>query len=211
MSPQEELELLAEHRRGDPDALARLLRAYQGRLYSICFRMVRDENEARDLTQEAIVKVLEGLESFDGRSKLSTWMIRVTLNCCLSHLRRQKLRRHASLDGEGETAVPPGTGWGHGAGVGAGAWRPEVGRPGSELTPARRVERVELCSIVLRALGTLEPEMRAVLILRDMQDLDYNLIGEVLGVPIGTVKSRLFRAREALRAAAEAGLSVTTR
>lgn len=188
MSPQEELELLAEHRRGEPDALARLLREYQGRLYSICFRMVRDEDEARDLTQEAILKVLEGLESFDGRSKLSTWMIRVTLNCCLSHLRRQKLRRHASLDGEGDAAGPS-----------------------LEPPAAGRVERGELCSIVLRALGTLEPEMRAVLILRDMQDLEYNQIGEVLGVPIGTVKSRLFRAREALRMAAEAAPSVTTR
>lgn len=209
MSPQEELELLAAHRRGDPDALAHLLRAYQGRLYAICYRMVRDGHEARDLTQEAIVKVLEGLESFDGRSRLSTWIIRVTINCCLSHLRRQKLRRHASLDGEGDVAhVGGGAGMGGdavrgGAGSGAGAGA------GGELSPAHHVEQGEVNSIVLGALATLEPEMQVILVLRDMQGLEYNQIGDVLGIPIGTVKSRLFRARSALRAAAEAALSLS--
>ena len=83
-------------------------------------------------------------------------------------------------------------------------WRhvPEV----AELLPSRRVEQAEMRQVLRRALGDLDPQMRAVLVLRDMQEMEYQLISEVLGVPIGTVKSRLFRARLALRQAAESSL-----
>jgi RNA polymerase sigma-70 factor (ECF subfamily) len=171
-----------------------LLRVYQRRIYTLCYRMVRDDHEARDLTQDAMVKVLEGLDSYDGRSKLSTWVIRVTMNCCLSHLRRQRLRRHASLEGA--------------AGEG-GTARSRLEPAAGELSPLRRVEQAEMRSVVLRALQCLDPDMRAVLVLRDMQDLEYQRIGDILGIPLGTVKSRLFRARTALRAAAELELDRT--
>ena len=168
--------------------MAELLRAYQKRIYSVCYRMVRDAEEAADLTQDALVKIMEGLGSYDGRSALSTWMIRVTMNCCLSHLRRQKIRRHGSLDAP--------------AGPDEAAWVSRLPAVG-ELSALQRVEQAEMRSILLRALKGLDPQMRAVIVLRDLQDLEYQQIGEVLGVPIGTVKSRLFRARAALRAAAE--------
>ena len=183
LTPLGERQLVEAHRRGDPDAIGRLLRLYQRRIYSVCFRMLRDEHEARDLTQDALLKVLEGLDSYDGRSKLSTWVIRVTMNCCLSHLRKQKLRRHASLDVAAEKgAIPPAA---------------------AELSPGRHVEQAEMRGILLRAMGGIDPDMRAVLVLRDLQDLEYHRIADVLRIPVGTVKSRLFRARTALRAAAE--------
>ncbi|MCH8211076.1 MAG: sigma-70 family RNA polymerase sigma factor [Planctomycetes bacterium] len=97
VTPLRELQLLEAYRRGDPEAIGELLNVYQHRIYSVCYRMVRHEHDARDLAQEAMVKVLQGLDSYDGRSKLSTWIIRVTMNCCLSHLRRQKIRKHSSL------------------------------------------------------------------------------------------------------------------
>ena len=152
--------------------------------------MVRDEHEARDLTQDALVKVMEGLDSYDGRSKLSTWVIRVTINCCLSHLRKERLRRHRTLApvAEAASAREPGS--------------PESG----ELSPPRRIEQDEMRGILLRALGSLDPQMRAVLVLRDMQELNYQGIAAALGIPVGTVKSRLFRARTALRRAAEGEL-----
>jgi RNA polymerase sigma-70 factor, ECF subfamily len=185
LTPLVELQLLEAHRGGDPEALGRLLAAYQRRIYAICCRMVRDEQDARELAQEAILKVLQGLDTYDGRSRLSTWMVRVTINCCLSHLRRQRLRRHASLDGPGP---------------------PEPAAP-LELGPALRVQHSELRAALQRAIFALDPDMRAVLVLRDLQELEYHRIADVLEVPVGTVKSRLFRARLALRAAVEVELS----
>src|SRR5262245_15871118 len=182
LTPLVELQLLESHRGGDPEALGRLLGAYQRRIYAVCYRMVHHEQDARELAQDAMVKVLQGLETYNGRSRLSTWMIRVTINCCLSHLRRQRLRRHGSLEGPLEVTAP------------------------LELAPAGRVQQFETRRALQRALGTLEPEARAVLVLRDLQDLEYHRIAEVLEVPVGTVKSRLFRARLALRAAIEVEL-----
>jgi RNA polymerase sigma-70 factor (ECF subfamily) len=183
LSPQREAQLLAAHRKGAAGAVAELLSAYQRRVYAICARMLRDEQEARDLAQESLIHVLEGLESYDGRCRLSTWIIQVTINCCLSYLRKERLRRHAPLEGP--------------------AWRAGRAPASAEPSPARRVEQQEAAAAVRRALGALDPPMRAILILRDMQDLEYQQIAEVLDVPVGTVKSRLFRARAALRAAVE--------
>ena len=187
LTPLVELQLLEAHRGGDPDALGRLLSAYQHRIYAICCRMVRDQQDARELAQEAILKVLQGLETYDARSRLSTWMIRVTINCCLSHLRRQRLRRHASLDGP----------------------RPPEPVASGEPGPAARVQQGELRAALAAALHALDPDTRAVLVLRDLQELEYHRIAEVLEVPVGTVKSRLFRARLALRAAVELELHTT--
>ncbi len=188
------MQLVEQHRKGDPTALAELLQTYQRRVYAVCYRMLRHPEEAADLTQDALVKVLEGLDSYDGRSKLSTWIIRITINCCLSHLRKQKLRKHASIDvamaGEHEEG---GRSPAH-----ADLWL------GREHSAHDRVEQEELRSILRNAMMTLDPEARAILVLRDMQNLEYEQVSEVLDIPLGTVKSRLFRARAALRAAVEA-------
>jgi RNA polymerase sigma-70 factor (ECF subfamily) len=191
-----ELQLIEAYRAGDPEALAELLVAYQRRVYGVCYRMVRNPEAAADLTQDSLIKVMEGLDSYDGRAAFSTWVIRVTMNCCLSHLRKERLRRHGSLDQPtAEGALPP-----------------SFHLPSeAELSGLRRVEQAEMRSVLLRALASLEPHMRAVLVLRDLQGLEYQQIGQVLGVPVGTVKSRLFRARAALRAAAEEELTRSPR
>jgi len=188
MTPLKEMQLVDAHRDGDPAALTELLSAYQRRIYGVCIRMVRDPDLAADLTQESLVKVIDGLDGFDGRAALSTWVIRVTMNCCLGHLRKAQIRRHASLDEPLAGSSTPLS-----AAI-AGGREP----PASE-----SVEQSEMGEVLMRALETLEPPMRAVLVLRDLQDLDYQQIGTVLGVPVGTVKSRLFRARAALREAVE--------
>jgi len=186
------MELIEAHRRGEPDAIGRLLRAYQRRVYSVCYRMVQHTEDAADLTQDALLKVLQAADRYDGRAAFSTWVIRIAMNCCLSHLRKQRTRRHQSLD----LATGPT----------ASAWSAELADP-SEPSPGRGVEQAEERSVLLRCLGRLDAPMRAVLVLRDMQDLDYHQIGEVLDVPLGTVKSRLFRARTALRTAMEKEIS----
>jgi RNA polymerase sigma-70 factor (ECF subfamily) len=191
LTPLRELQLVEAYRQGNADALSELLEAYQRRVYSVCYRMVSHVELAADLTQDVLIKIIEGLDRYDGRSRLSTWVYRIAVNCCLSHLRKQKLRRHGSLDEP----------------VGGGTT--PVGRQiAAEAEPAgpRHVEQAETRAILLRCLGELEPDMRTVLVLRDMHDLDYQQIAEVVEVPVGTVKSRLFRARAALREAVERGL-----
>ncbi|MHC5024525.1 MAG: RNA polymerase sigma factor [Planctomycetota bacterium] len=188
LTPLRELQLLDRYEAGDVEAMAELLGAYQRRIYSVCYRMLGNVEEATDLTQDAIVKILEGLNTYDRRARLSTWIIRVSMNCCLSHLRRQKVRRHRSLD---EPAAE-----------GGGSRASRLPGP-EELSGSRRVEQAELREILLRGLAGLDPEMRAVMVLRDLQDLDYQQIAEVMEVPVGTVKSRLFRARNALRDAVD--------
>lgn len=197
MTPLRELQLVEAHRGGGPaahEAIGELVRAYQRRIYSVCLRMVRNPDDASDLTQDVLVKLIENLGSYNGQSKLSTWVIRVAMNCCLSHLRKQKVRTHKPL------------------GTPSGVWSdspvtPEeraIGPRAEEPSPPESVEHSQKRSAVLQALDGLEVEARAILVLRDLHDLDYQQLAEVLEVPLGTVKSRLFRARASLRQAIEA-------
>lgn len=190
LTPLRELQLLEAHRRGDGDAIGELLEGYHRRVYAVCRRMVADPESARDLSQESLLKVMEGIDRFDGRSKLSTWVIRVTMNCCLSHLRKEKRRRHRSLDATDEPIDLEAS-----------------LRRGGEPAAVRRIEQHEMRRTLEAALAGLDPAHRAVLVLRDLQDLDYRQIAEVLDVPTGTVKSRLFRARAALREEVEERLA----
>jgi len=190
----EEIELLLAYRRGDRHALSRLLEMYQDRLFAICVRMVTDQDRARDLLQDSMVRIIQGLDKYSGRSRLSTWMIRVTMNACLTDMRRQKIRKTVSLDvrkasSEGRTGI----------GGGSGASLASKLYDSAELTAAEAVQREELREDLYSAFGCLDPSHRAILILRDMNGLDYSQIADALDIPEGTVKSRLFRARAALR------------
>lgn len=197
-----DLQLVAEIRAGQPGAWQRLLTRHQDGLFGVCYRMVGTGPRAReiagDLTQDAMVKIIQGLGSFNGQAKLSTWMVRVTMNVCLSWQRGQQHRRHASLD------APAG-----GIAGSLGFDRNGVGGTFAELLQSREpgggsgVQREEARGKMGQALAELDGEQRALLILRDVRDMDYGQIAEVLGVPVGTVKSRLFRARSALRSAYE--------
>lgn len=172
-----DLELIEAWRRGSNASLDMLFQRVQPRIYGLCLRMLGRPEIAADVAQDAFLRMYEGLPSFDGRAKFMTWSIRVTLNCVYSHLRREKLRRHARLP-ENE----------HGINLGA-----------TESDPMERLDRLTLRRDVVTALGSLDLQARAIIVLRDLQGLDYADIAEVLGTPIGTVKSRLFRARAALR------------
>jgi RNA polymerase sigma-70 factor (ECF subfamily) len=176
-------DLVEAIRRGDATAWDRLINRYQHRLFTVCFRMVHDRDDAAELTQETFLKAVRAFDRFDGRAALSTWLIRIAMNVCLSALRAKKVRKHQSLD----------------------AIREETGSRGAAWEPASksRVEPWDERRIVLWALGEMEEEQRAILVLRDSRGLEYDQIAQVLNVPVGTVKSRLFRARAALRALIE--------
>ncbi len=198
-----DLHLVAQARAGDRAAMSTLLARYQDRLFAVCVSMVGNRDDAAELAQDTLVKLIRNLHQFDGQSLFSTWAIRIAMNRCLSHLRAARHRRTVSLQGAGsafsdtrtDSASPAETLRGdvprhHGAAEGDGE---HSGRSG--------VEPLAEHAAVSRALASLDMEQRSILILRDVRGLDYDQIAFVLDVPVGTVKSRLFRARAALRTA----------
>jgi RNA polymerase sigma-70 factor (ECF subfamily) len=189
MSDLAEQQLLADIRHGDQAALGQLLHRYQTRLYNVCLRMLGRHEEAEDATQEALLHVIEHIRQFKGRSSLSTWMIRIAMNVSISQLRRRKVRRAVSLEDCGDGSVQEDQ---------ASALRQHLA-DGREPQPHQRVEHDEMAHQLEHALAALEEPFRAILILRDIEQMDYQQIADVLDLPSGTVKSRLFRARLALR------------
>jgi len=191
LSPKRETQLIAQVRRGDRGALGELLGAYHRQVYHVCLRMVSHPEDAADVTQDALAKAIEHIDSFKGDSKLSTWLFRIAMNLSISHLRKRKVRKAASL----ETAGQQGD---DGYDDQATSLKSMM-IDGREPAPDHRVETDEQVERLHEAIGELDEDLRAAILLRDLQDMDYQQIAEVMGIPVGTVKSRLFRARLALR------------
>lgn len=180
-----EAELFGLARGGDRGAFGQLAIRTQDRLYTAVVRMVGDREEARELTQEAFTRALAGLNDFRGESGWYTWVFRIGMNLALTHLRKVQRRRTFSLD-----AARPGSDQ-------ASGLADRLASPGS--TPDEIAEKREKREKVLACLGELDAEQRALLVLRDIDGMDYQQMADVLGVPLGTLKSKLFRARLALR------------
>ena len=192
-----EHELVAAAASGDQAALAQLLTDHQGRLYQVCLRMLGHRDDAAEVCQDALLKVVQHIREFRGSSAISTWMVRIAMNLCVSHLRKRKLRRTVSIEA-------PLDGSGGGGGGGSGGDGDDVTlrmrlAEQREPTAAACVERKEMLAALHAALQRIDEDFRGVLVLRDIEQMDYSQIAEVLGLPVGTVKSRLFRARLALR------------
>lgn len=164
--------VLARARRGDPEAFAALLRHHDARLRAIAFRLLGDRDRMDDVLQEAYVKAYRALAGFRGNAAFSTWLYRIVTNACLDDLRRRR-PDPVALDETG----PPGA---------AG--------PGPEEALLERDR-------VARALDRLSPAQRAAVLLVHLCGLDYAAAGDALGVPAGTIASRLSQARPVLRAA----------
>ena len=187
LDPAAEEALLDAWFEGEEAALGDLLAAFKPRIWSICWRTLQHYEDAADLTQDVLVKVMTGLEGFDRRSKFSTWVYRIAINACMSHLRKQKLRRHPSLDA-------PAGGTQEGERPTTRANQLASGEPG----PAAGVQHADELKALGRALAELDEEQRLLILLRDMHDIEYVQLAEIFEVPIGTIKSRLFRARGVL-------------
>lgn len=170
-----------------------LLLRYEGAVFALCFRMVHDRELASELAQETFFRAIKGFDGYDGESRLQAWLLRIATNTCLTYFRRQKYRNHASLD----------AGSSDGSG-GAGRWSDGLSQRREPDVGSGVLEGRERAAMVMRALGALAPEQRAILLLRDAYGLEYGAIAESLEIAVGTVKSRLFRARAALRFACEA-------
>lgn len=157
---------------GDGGALDQLLRRHHGRIHALCRRMTGNETDADDATQEALIAIARGLATgrFDGRARFSTWAYRVAANACLDELRRRGRRPAPAGPDRLDRHTSPGPG------------------------PEAAADTVD----VDRALAQLSPEFRAAVVLRDLCRLDYAEIAQVLGIPAGTVRSRIARGRAAL-------------
>ncbi len=196
MPAVDEKALIERARAGDRAALGELLQHHQRRLYTVCLRMVSHPDDAAELTQDAMVRIVQSLEGFRGDARLTTWMTRIAMNLSISHLRKRKLRRAVSLDAE-----HPGSNGRADAASSLVSRLADDSEPG----PACRVQDREMHDHLQRAIAALDDEQRAVLVLRDVEQLDYLQIAHTLDLPVGTVKSRLFRARLALRERMNAG------
>jgi RNA polymerase sigma-70 factor, ECF subfamily len=184
--------LLTKARAGDRTAYGQIVVLYQDRLFNALLRMVGDPEEARELAQETFTRGLEKIDSFRGESSPYTWLFRIGMNLAISNLRRWQRQRTYSLDGvwHDDNGVPHGD---HQASALVGRFA------ASGDSPPQAAERKERNQMVLDALGRLDSEYRAVLIMRDVEGFDYQQMADVLELPLGTLKSRLFRARLALR------------
>lgn len=172
-------DLVSQARDGDAEASNELVRRYRQRAYHFALQLTGNREDALDVTQDAMLRFICTLERFELGRPVQPWLFRIVRNKAYDHGRRQRVRRAESLDELLEKGMP--------APVQAST------------DPSRGLEMKELRQKVWKALMRLSENQREILVLREYQDLSYGEISEVLGVPTGTVMSRLHRARSALR------------
>jgi len=173
-----DVKLVRRAQRGDMVSFEELLLRHRDKIYARAFSMMRNEEEAVDLSQEAWVKGWQRLKQFQGDSSFVTWMTRIVINLCLDQLRKQKRQRAESIELMEEES----------GGV-------ERQMPTVTINPTAGLERKELRARIDKALGQLSYEHRTVLILHEFEDLEYKEIAKRMECSIGTVMSRLFYAR----------------
>lgn len=180
----EEKAYIARAKQGDLAAFEQLVLRYEKMVYTLAFRMMDHSEDAKDLSQEVFLKAYRSIARFDERAAFSTWLYRIAMNACIDEMRRRKGKQTLSIEQEQESED--------------GSMQHQIADPGD--TPEESLLRQEKRSEILEALGQLSAEHRAVVILRDVKELRYEEIAEILQLPPGTVKSRLSRARRQLKA-----------
>jgi RNA polymerase sigma-70 factor (ECF subfamily) len=182
-SSAEDPALVRAAQRGDMAAFEELVARHRDKIYARALSMVRNEEEAVDLSQEAWVKGWQRLPQFLGEASFGTWITRIVINLCLDHLRKQKRQRLQSLEAIDEDS----------GGV-------ERQMPVVTVNPTAGLERAELRQRIDRALGQLSYEHRTALVLHEFEQMEYKAIAKTMGCSIGTVMSRLFYARRKMAA-----------
>ena len=187
--------LVQQSQMGDTTAMERLILKYQNRIYNVILKMCANPDDAAELAQEAFVKVIESIDKFQGKSSFYTWLFRIAVNLTLNHCQRSSRTATRSLDAE-ETE-PDGT---------TSQVLRECLSDERAVDPAAVAQSRELCELAKKCLLQLEEPQRAVVVLRDIEGMDYAQIADVLNIELGTVRSRLSRARGNLRDILEAML-----
>jgi RNA polymerase sigma-70 factor (ECF subfamily) len=185
LSELDDTVLVERARAGDTSSFRLLFERHQGKVYGLVLQLVRDEQDALELVQEAFLRAYRGLERFDGRSAFYTWLYRIANNLCIDWLRRP-CRKEQAL-GERVEALAEHTGWLLSA-------RPDVG-------PERAFGQGEVAHLVRAVLDGLPPYHRSVIEMRELQGMSYEEMASALGISKGTVMSRLFHARQKVQKA----------
>ena len=177
----QEHELIQRARQGDQKAFEALLNQYKNLVYAIMIKMVRNPQEAEDLTQEAFMKAFHAIHSFNEEYAFSTWLMKIATNNCIDFLRKKKLKTF-SIDEpvqQKDSEI-------------------HFELPAVDPTPERKLMNNEQAKIIRQAIEELPPLYRHVIVLRHQEEKSYEEIAEILQIPLGTVKARIFRAREML-------------
>jgi RNA polymerase sigma-70 factor (ECF subfamily) len=172
--------LIAECLKGETAAFGELVRRHQDRLFNTVFRLVDNAEDAQDVVQEAFLHAYQSLDRFKGDSQFFTWLYRIAVNAAISLQRKQKTPANLHLAHEGGAV-------------------PEPHDVSEDSQPDQALERADEERRIQTALNRLSPEHRAVLILKDLEEQKYETMAEIVQVPIGTIRSRLHRARLELR------------
>ena len=178
-----EKNLLDRAKKGDVEAFERLVEGYQKKAFNIAYRMMGNYDDANDLAQEAFIRVYKSIGNFKEESSFSTWIYRIVTNVCLDELRKRKNRNVVSIDEDVK--------------LDDSEVKRQIESDGP--TPEELVERNELKRVVGEAIKELSEEHRLVILLRDIQGFSYEEIARIVKCPEGTVKSRINRARQALK------------
>jgi len=171
-----EAELLRRCKAGEWDAFEPIVRSYEGRIHAYAVTMLRDAEEARDATQETFIRAYQRLHQFESGRPFLPWLMSIARTRCIDAIRARRSRARYE--------------------VCAGEMLPNIPDPAPEA--GRAIERENRRSLVWKALGQLRPQEREILTLKDVSELKYDEVAEILGIPRGTVASRVFAARRAL-------------
>lgn len=176
----DELQILEAVKAGDNRAFELIVKKYQNQVANLVYMVMGRRNDVEDITQEIFIKVYKSISKFEPRVSLFGWIYRITINLCIDRMRKEKFKRLLSLDFLTEDII-------------------YKRKDNLSDDPLKSILRNEKKNIVYNALQHLSPEYRAVLTLREYQDLSYSEIAEVLGLTVEAVKSRIFRARKEMK------------
>ncbi|MDX2177462.1 MAG: sigma-70 family RNA polymerase sigma factor [Candidatus Sumerlaeia bacterium] len=173
-----ERRLVEAARRGDRHAYGELVEAHRERLFAAAFALVRNEEDARDLSQDAFVKAYNALDRFDTARPWYPWLYRILRNACLNHLKKHGPHRTTSLDRMAD--------------------EDHMQFEAAADDPVERIQTEQMARHMRQAIGQLKPDFREIILMKHFQEMTYEEIATVLDIPIGTVMSRLFHARKNL-------------
>lgn len=184
-SADEDVQLVEQAQAGSSRAFDRLVTKHRGRIYAMIYNMVKNDADAWDLSQEVFIKAWRALPKFESRARFSTWLFRISHNAVYDWLRKRRIQGDGELNDEvfDASKIEPGA----------------LTRPKQEQQPDQALEQTELRQRIDRALDRLSHEHREVIILREVQGLDYKEIANVISSSTGTVMSRLYYARQKLQ------------
>ncbi len=165
---------------GDADAFGEIVRRWERRIFALAFGMLNSSEDAREATQETFLAAFRNLRNFRGDAKVSSWLHRIAINQCITRQRRSRVRPETALDDVLERRGD------------------QLSTP-AHASPARQAESRERTEAVRRAVQTLQPELREVVVMKEFEEMTFQEIADTLDIPLSTVKSRLYTALKQLR------------